>query len=178
MKRKPLQRINPNKSTANLHLMEIIVIAAMAANRVIGKANTIPWHIPGEQQRFKQTTMGHALIMGRKTYESIGMPLPGRRNIIITRNRKYLAQGCEVVHSLQQAYKLCQNESMVFNIGGAELYAQGLDHADTLILTVLDDSYDGDAYFPRINENNFTKVNVININSSPNYSIITYKRIK
>jgi len=80
--------------------MEIILIAAMAANRVIGRNNTIPWHIPGEQKRFKEITWGHPLIMGRRTHESIGRPLPGRRNIVVTRNRHYASPGCEIVHSL------------------------------------------------------------------------------
>lgn len=128
--------------------MEIIIIAAMAANRVIGHKNEIPWYIPGEQKRFKEITWGHSLIMGRNTHESIGKPLPGRQNIVVTRNQEYSSPGCTIVHSLQEAYDLCQSEDKVFNIGGAQLYRQGLEQADKLILTVLKEEKTGDAFFP------------------------------
>lgn len=157
--------------------MEKIIIAAMAANRVIGRGNIIPWHIPGEQKRFQKITWGHALIMGRKTHESIGGPLPGRRNIIITRNRNYRSSGCETVHSLVDAYTLCQEERKVFNIGGEELYRQGLEHADTLILTILSEPYRGDVFFPEFSEDDFVKIGERRIHSCPPYVIRTYHRI-
>lgn len=158
--------------------MEKIIIAAMAANRVIGRGKTIPWYVPGEQKRFQKITWGHTLIMGRKTYESIGRPLPGRRNIIITRNRKYRAPGCEIVHSLEEAYDLCRDEELVFNIGGAELYRQGLDHADTLLLTVLSEPHSGDVFFPDFSPQEFIKVAEIKVNVSPPYLIQTFRRKK
>ena len=96
--------------------MEIILIAAMAANRVIGRDNIIPWDIPGEQTRFKKITMGHPMIMGRKTYQSIGRPLPGRRNLVLTRNKNFEADGCEVVHFLKQGFAACRGENKVFII--------------------------------------------------------------
>lgn len=148
----------------------------MTANRIIGKGNTIPWHIPGEQKRFQKTTWGHALIMGRKTHESIGRALPGRRNIVITRNRNYLAAGCEIAHSLEEAYGLCRDEKKVFNIGGEELYRQGLKHADTLLLTILPQEYSGDVYFPEIPEGIFVKVAEVTVNASPPYLIQTFRR--
>ena len=115
--------------------MELILIAAMASNRVIGRENTIPWNIPGEQTRFKDTTMGHSLIMGRKTWESIGKPLPGRRNIVVTRNSDFQAPGAEIVHSLKEGLALTEGTEKVFIIGGAQLYHLSLERADTLILT-------------------------------------------
>jgi dihydrofolate reductase len=156
--------------------MEKIIIAAIAANRVIGSKNTIPWHLPDELQRFKKITWGHALIMGRKTHESIGKPLPGRRNIIITRNRKYTAVGCETVHSLDEAYRICKNERKVFNAGGEELYRQGLDYADTIILTVLSKPYPGDVYFPEFSLDTFFLVAEEHVQADPRYTIQIYHR--
>ena len=135
--------------------MEIILIAAMASNRVIGRNNRIPWHLPGEQKRFRKTTWGHAIIMGRKTHESIGRPLPGRRNIVVTRDQHYKAVGCEVVASLDHAYSLCEGDERVFNIGGQQLYRLGIKDADTLILTVLQEPVTGDASFPEFSETDF-----------------------
>ncbi len=158
--------------------MEIILIAAMAANRVIGRNNTIPWHIPGEQKRFREITWGHPLIMGRRTHESIGRPLPGRRNIVVTRNRDYVSPGCEIVHSLEEAYALCRHEKRVFNIGGEQLYRQGLAHADTLLLTVLQDPVDGDACFPDFSGEGFILVAEEQVLAMPPYSVQTYQRRK
>jgi dihydrofolate reductase len=157
--------------------MEIILIAAMAANRVIGRNNTIPWHIQGEQKRFKEVTWGHPLIMGRKTHESIGRPLPGRRNIVVTRNRNYASPGCEIVYSLDEAYTLCRGEKQVFNIGGEQLYLQGLNRADTLLLTVLRDMVAGDAYFPEFSSEIFVKISEEYVDTTPPYSIQTFQRV-
>ena len=162
--------------TTRANIVEIILIAAMAANRVIGNNNRIPWHLPEELKRFKTVTWGHPLLMGRKTHESIGRPLPGRRNIVVTRNRKYQAPGCEVVHSLEQAYARCKDEAKVFNIGGEQLYRQGLDRADTLLLTVLQEPVAGDAYFPEIPPERFTLVGRQEVEAALPYSILTYRR--
>ncbi len=156
--------------------MEIILIAAMASNRVIGRDNTIPWDIPGEQARFKEVTMGHPLIMGRKTWQSIGRPLPGRRNIVVTRNTDFKAAGCEVVHSLEQGIAACRGEKKVFIIGGEQLYQLGLEQADTLILTLLDREVDGDAFFPEFFCPPFKLVQTEKINHPVPYSIQTYQR--
>src|SRR4051812_21271293 len=98
----------------------------MSENRVIGKDNDIPWRIPGEQKRFRKLTTGHTLIMGRKTFESIGKPLPNRHNIVISRNQEYKAAGCEVVSSLTEALALVKNEDEVFIGGGESIYREAL----------------------------------------------------
>ena len=156
--------------------MEIILIAAMAANRVIGHKNEIPWHIPGEQKRFKEITWGHSLIMGRNTHESISKPLPGRQNIVVTRNKNYHSAGCTIVHSLQEAYDLCRSEDRIFNIGGEQLYRQGIEHADRLILTVLNEEKTGDAFFPFFSTTTFELVSQEKIEGPCPYEILMYQR--
>ena len=157
--------------------MEIILVAAMAANRVIGSNNSIPWHLPGEQQRFKKITWEHTIIMGRKTHESIGRALPGRRNIVITRNRKYTADGCEVTSSLEETYRLCKDDKRVYNIGGEQLYRQGIMDADMLILTKLHEDIAGDTYFPEFSPADFQLTDTEEIASPVPFSILTYQRI-
>lgn len=132
--------------------VEVVIIVAMSANRVIGKKQTIPWHIPGELLRFKQTTWGHPLVMGRKTFESIGRPLPGRRNIVVSRNAAYEAEGCEMAADLHAALALCAKAERVFVIGGEQIFAQALPLADTLILTTIAREVDGDTFFPEIGQ--------------------------
>lgn len=149
----------------------------MAANRVIGNKNSIPWHISGELQRFKNITWGHTLIMGRKTHESIGKSLPGRRNIIVTRNRNFTAAGCEIAHSLDEAYGICEDEHKVFNAGGEELYRQGLDYADKIILTVLSRPYEGDVFFPEFSREIFIQETEEHVRAEPPYTVITYRRV-
>lgn len=156
--------------------MEIILIAAMAANRVIGRNNRIPWLLPGEQRRFRAVTWGHPLIMGRRTHESIGRPLPGRRNIVVSRNPSYRATGCETAHSLEQAYALCRGAERVYIIGGEQLYRQGLARADTLQLTVLKDAWAGDVFFPEFSPEQFTLVDREEVAGPLPYSILTYHR--
>ena len=159
--------------------MEIVLIAAMAANRVIGRGKTIPWNIPGEQARFKEITMGHSLIMGRKTWESLGgQPLPGRRNIVVTRNTAFRATGAEVVHSLDQGFALTEGEKKAFVIGGAQLYQLALDRADMLILTELEQEVEGDAFFPAFSCPPFTLVRTEEVEEPIRYNIRTYQRRK
>jgi dihydrofolate reductase len=138
--------------------VEVIIIAAMAANRVIGRDGAIPWHLPEELQWFKATTMGHVLIMGRKTHESIGRPLPGRTTFVISRSPGRIP-GCTVAQSLEQALKQCaeRDSDKVFIAGGAEIYAQALPLADTIILTVLDQEFDGDTLFPLVSSQEFVE---------------------
>ncbi len=124
------------------------IIAAMARNRVIGLDNRLPWHLPEDLQHFKRLTMGHHLIMGRKTYASIGRPLPGRITVILTRSADLHAPGCLLAHSLQAAIDACGDDPEVFCVGGAELYAQVLPLADRLHLTEIQAEFAGDAYFP------------------------------
>lgn len=152
------------------------MIAAMTHNRVIGKNNKIPWHIPGEQKRFKQETWGHTLIMGRKTFESIGNPLPGRRNIVITRKRDYQAVGCEITYSLKDALALCKTDERIFVIGGEQLFRQSMDIATKIILSVIEKKCDGDTFFPEISENDFNLTNIEKIDKPAAYKILTYTR--
>lgn len=126
----------------------VTLIAARARNGVIGKNNAMPWKIPGEQAYFKRVTMGHPIVMGRRTWESIGRPLPGRRNIVVTRDPGFAAQGAEVVHGMDEALALCRHAAEVFVIGGAQLYDAAMPMADRLLLTEIDHDFDGDAFMP------------------------------
>ncbi|MBH0035045.1 type 3 dihydrofolate reductase [Pseudoalteromonas sp. NZS71_1] len=132
--------------------MIISMIAAMANNRVIGLDNKMPWHLPADLQHFKKVTTGKPVIMGRKTFESIGRPLPGRRNIIITRNSEYTAQGIEVVTTPEAALELVFAVEEVMIIGGGNIYEQFLPKAERLYLTFIDLDIKGDTQFPDYNK--------------------------
>jgi len=124
------------------------IIVAMARNRVIGIDNTLPWHLPEDLKHFRNLTMGHHIIMGRKTYDSIGRPLPGRTTVIITRDPGYTMDGCLVAHSLDGAVRLCDGDEEVFFVGGTSLYEQALPLAQRLYVTEIQADYEGDAHFP------------------------------
>lgn len=124
------------------------LIAALARNHTVGIANRLPWHLSDDLKYFKATTSGHPIIMGRKTYDSIGRPLPGRHNIVVTRDRNWKADGVTVVHSIAEAVAAAGEVNEVFLIGGASLYAEALPLADRLYLTEIDADFDGDAFFP------------------------------
>jgi len=126
------------------------IIVAMDDNRLIGKDNGLPWRLPADLQYFKQVTMGHTVVMGRKTFESIGRALPGRRNLVLTRNEAYQAQGCTVIHSLDEIDSAPEEE--VFVIGGAEIFREMLPRVDRLYLTRIHAAFEGDAYFPEVDE--------------------------
>ncbi len=128
--------------------MRIAMIAAMANNRVIGKDNQMPWHLPADLKHFKKVTLGKPVIMGRKTYQSIGKALPGRRNIVISRQSGALSTDADWVQSIELALALVQHEAEVMIIGGAEIYRQVLPLADTLYITDIDLTVEGDAFFP------------------------------
>jgi dihydrofolate reductase len=127
------------------------LIVAMAKNRVIGYENKMPWHLPAELAYFKRITTGHPIIMGRKTFESIGRPLPGRRNIVVSRNASFHAQGVEVSTSLESALALCAEDNP-FVIGGASLYAEALTLAQRLYITEVNADLVGDTFFPLIDD--------------------------
>lgn len=129
-------------------MTEIALIAALARNRAIGLAGRMPWHLPDDLKRFKQLTLGHAVIMGRKTYESIGRPLPGRANLIVSRRLTTPPAGCEVYDSLQQALASRAAAGAVFVIGGGEIYALALPLARRMFLTHIDADFPGDTFFP------------------------------
>jgi dihydrofolate reductase len=131
------------------------LIVAFAKNRVIGINNTLPWHLPEDLKRFRALTMGHHIIMGRKTYESLGRLLPGRTTIIVTRNKHYNVEGALIAHDLQASLMLGAADTEPFLIGGAELYEDGLKHATKLYITEVQGEYAGDAFFPVINANDW-----------------------
>jgi len=126
------------------------IIAAVARNRVIGINNTLPWHLPEDLKRFRALTMGHHIIMGRKTYESLGRLLPGRTTVIVSRSKDYAVPGALVAASLDAALALCGDDPEVFVIGGAELYLAAIQRADRLYLTEIDRDFDGDTFFPEV----------------------------
>lgn len=133
--------------TAN-QLPRLSIIVAMAKNRTIGVDNTLPWRCPEDLKHFKALTMGHHMIMGRKTYDSIGKPLPGRTTVVVTRDRNLKIEGCIVAHSLQDAIAACASDTETFIVGGAEIYSQSLGLADTLYITEIQQDVEGDAHFP------------------------------
>lgn len=156
--------------------MEIILIAAMASNRVIGKDGSIPWHIPEELQHFKRVTMGYPLIMGRKTHESIGFVLPGRKNIVITRDKTLKIKGCTVVHSIDEAIAACDNAKRVFVLGGEDIFKQTLKIADTILLTIIDRAIEGDTIFPEFSTGEFHETDSKRSEGSDPFTIYTYSR--
>ncbi len=137
------------------------IIAAKGANNVIGKANGMVWHLPADLKYFKNKTKGHYVVMGRKTFESLGTPLPGRPTIIVTRRKDYHPANCYVVHDLLAAFKLAEQkkEEELYILGGSEIYKQTLSVADKMYLTEIKATFDGDAYFPEFNTENWTEVN-------------------
>jgi dihydrofolate reductase len=128
----------------------LTLIVARARNGVIGRENQLPWRLPEDLAFFKATTMGAPIIMGRKTHESIGRPLPGRRNLIVTRDRTKRYEGCDVVHGLEEALAACTQDGVAeaFLIGGSELYAAGIGQAGKMLITEIDADVEGDAFFP------------------------------
>lgn len=134
--------------------MRLAMIAAVGRNWIIGTGNALPWRLPADLKRFKDLTMGKAVVMGRKTFESIGRPLPGRFNIVLTRQAGYQASGCTVVHSPEQALAAALESNSacdeVMVIGGAQLYAQFLPQAQRLYLTFVEAPFEGDVYFPAL----------------------------
>ena len=133
-------------------MARINVIAAMAKNRTIGINNTLPWHLPEDLKHFKTLTMGHHIVMGRKTYESIGRPLPGRTTVIVSRDPNYQVDGCVTAPSIDAAIAACGDDPEVFFVGGANLYGQVLARADRLYLTEIQADYEGGAHFPDLDK--------------------------
>lgn len=129
---------------------KLSLIVAVAKNGIIGTGGTMPWHITEDFRHFKEVTLGHSVIMGRKTYESIGRPLPRRRNIVITRNAELRIEGCEMATSLEGALTMCEGEEEVFVIGGGEIYRQAMPLADKLYITHVGVRAEGDTRFPDI----------------------------
>ncbi|RZK67063.1 MAG: dihydrofolate reductase, partial [Pedobacter sp.] len=133
--------------------MMVSMVVAIAENNAIGKDNELLWHLPTDLKHFKAITNGHTIIMGRKTFESIKKPLPNRRNIVITRNEDLHIAGAEVVNSVEGALKLAEGDGEVYIVGGAEIYRMAMNLTDRIYLTVVHQSFEGDAYFPEIDKN-------------------------
>lgn len=131
----------------------------MARNRAIGRSGELPWHLPGELQHFKKRTMGKPIVMGRKTWQSIGRALPGRQNLVVTRNPAFRAENCDVVGSLEEAVEKAQSLEVMI-IGGGQLYQQALPHADRMVLTLVDCDPPADTWFPEWQEDDWEKVGV------------------
>jgi dihydrofolate reductase len=133
--------------------MIISLIAAMSGNRIIGRNNKMPWKLPSDRKRFHEITRGHYVIMGRKTFESIGRPLPGRKNIILTRQRNYMVEGCIIAHDLDSAFTACGDTDEVFICGGGEVFQETIFMADRIYLTIVHAVVEGDTLFPDIPPN-------------------------
>ncbi len=159
--------------------MSIKIIAALSTNRIIGKKSQIPWFIRGELKRFKDITMGHNVVMGRKTYESIGKILDGRRNVIITKNKNYKADGAQIVHSFDDAINKCEPNKDIFIIGGAKIYELALDCCDYLLLTLIHKNLTGDTHFPKYDTSVWKLIDetrMYDIENKFSYSFLTYER--
>ncbi len=139
--------------TSSILNPKISILVAMAKNRTIGVNNTLPWRCPEDLKHFKTLTMGHHMIMGRKTFDSIGKPLPGRTTVVVSRNNELKVEGCIVVHSLQEAIAACTEDPEIFVVGGAELYQQAISLVDTLYITEIQQDVEGDAHFPEFDTN-------------------------
>lgn len=165
-------------SNTNTSAPCIVLIAAIAANGVIGADNTLPWRIADDLKRFKALTLGHPIIMGRKTWESLGRALPGRHNLVITRNPDYCAQGATVVTSVAAAIDACASEKTAFVIGGAEIYAQTLPLAQRMEITEIHATVAGDAYFPEFSRTDWSEM-TRDPHVSPDglaYDFVSYQR--
>lgn len=159
----------------------ISFLLAMDRNGLIGKENDLPWHLPADLKYFKQVTMGHTIIMGRKTYESIGKPLPGRKNVILTHNNRLHVEGCVVVHSVSEALEQTKSDGEIFVIGGANVFKAFYDVADRLYITEIHHEFEGDTYFTEMNMNEWqcissTEGQLDEKNRYP-HTFIVYKRI-
>lgn len=162
--------------------MLISMIAALGRDRVIGRNKGLPWRLPADVRRFKTLTMGRPVLMGRKTHESIGKPLPGRTNIVLTTATDYRAEGCVVVHSLDAALAACAGADEAMIIGGATLYAQMLPSAARLYLTYVHAHFDGDEYFPAFDEAGWSRVEGEDFDPDDRnpyaYSFVTLERVR
>ena len=161
-------------------MSRISLIVAMAKNRTIGINNTLPWRCPEDLKHFKALTMGHHMIMGRKTFDSIGKALPGRTTVIVTRNQNLVIEGCVVAHSLREAVNVCAGDDEIFIVGGAELYSQSLDLVDRLYVTEIQQDVEGDAQFPDFNKSQWhetsREIRAQEIPQPLAYHFVTYQR--
>ncbi len=163
---------------------KIIIIIAMGENRVIGKDGKIPWRLSADLRRFKKLTMGHPIIMGRKTYKSLGKPLPGRENIVLSRDEKFKPEGCTVLCVLEEALKLASilDREKVFVMGGGQVYEDALFFADEIYLTLVKASFEGDVFFPELNLAEWSEISrephKKDEKNSYDYEFLVYKRVR
>ena len=159
----------------------ISIIVAMAKNRTIGVNNSLPWRCPEDLKHFKALTMGHHLIMGRKTFDSIGKPLPGRTTVVVSRDRNLKLEGCTVVNSLPEAIASCARDPQIFVVGGADIYAQTMGLADKLYITEIQKDVMGDAAFPEFDKSEWREVSrEIRRQETPEpleYHFVTYQHV-
>lgn len=158
----------------------ISFVVAMDENRAIGKDNDLPWYLPNDLKHFKKTTMGKPIVMGRKTYESIGKPLPGRENIVVTRDHSYEAEGTTIVHAVDEVLQIDAEEICI--IGGSEIFKQFLHVADRLYITVIHHTFDADTYFPELNDNEWKEVSrtagIVDEKNKYAHEFVVYEKIK
>ena len=161
-------------------MTHLALIVAMDENRLIGNDNQLPWRLPADLAFFKRTTMGKPIVMGRKTFDSIGRPLPGRRNIVITRDPEFSAEGCEVVHSIEAALAGCGDHDELMLIGGATLYEQTLDQVSCMYITRINHSFSGDTWFPEFDVTQWEIAEKEDFDADPDnpftYSFVKYVR--
>lgn len=157
----------------------IKLIVAVSSNGVIGDSNKLIWHLPADLKRFKEVTSGHPIVMGRKTHQSIGRPLPNRRNIIISRDEDYEVEGCEVVNSIEEALFLTNNDCFI--IGGGEIYRQTLNIAEQIYMTIVEGEFEGDTLFPKLTPDWFVsnkEIFLADEKNPHNYSFIFYEKFE
>lgn len=158
------------------------IIAAIGTNNELGKNNDLIWHLPADLKRFKQVTTGHHMIMGRKTYESIGKPLPNRTTVIITRDLNYKADGCIITNSLEAAIEIAKKDDNAFIVGGAEIYNKAIDLVDELDICEVHSAFDADVFFPYIDQNIWKETKRENFQSDDknayDFSFVKYERQK
>ena len=161
----------------------VTIIAAIGLNNALGKNNDLIWHLPSDLKRFKKTTTGYPIIMGRKTFESIGRPLPNRTNVIVTRNSDYQQEGCETVNGLKEAIDLVSNQENAFIIGGAQIYKQAIEEklADELDITLVQEKFEADVYFPEFDKLDWKLVSREDFQKDEknphDYSFLKFKRV-
>jgi len=158
--------------------MRVSLIVAMDRNRIIGRAGALPWHLPDDLQWFKHHTMGHTLLMGRRTFETIGHPLPGRRIIVVSRNPDFQAPGCIVATAIPAAINAAKPAEQLFICGGGEIYRQTLDLAERIYLTELEIDVTGDTFFPEFGEDDFEIISAERHTEPFHYRFAIYQRIK
>jgi dihydrofolate reductase len=158
----------------------VAIIAAVARNGVIGRRNRMPWHLPEDLKRFRQLTLGHAVIMGRRTFESIGWPLAGRSNIVVTRSPDWTRSGCHAAHSLEAALAAVREREDAFVIGGAQIYALALPVASRLYMTEIERDFEGDAFFPEFDRSVWREASresrVLDVAGGFGYQFVAYDR--